>query len=324
MNKILFLDIDGVLNARGRNEDNQAEIRDGRIIDRKKVKLLGKLIRDTGAKIVLHSGWRFWFDENKTPLREEAAKLVRLLEKQKIAIYDMTPDLSTEEIRTARKFSLVKAKEILAWLDLHKDVETWAVLDDLDLHNDIVESRQIRTDAAVGLTVEDVKAAEELLNPSIETFDELYEKICCYDRENRITRKDENTITVRLEEEFQIQVYDNTKEAYLEISQKDAQYTHFHPDYREAYEYLREVLEEPDAVVEEMKGAKEKSGEAMRTAMICFALFLIGMLLLVFAQERYPGMSRFLTLMVIPVLILAIVLGIILSKLLYKYRKSEV
>ena len=159
MHKVLFLDIDGVLNTNDGNEKHQTKLRRGKPIDRKKVKRLGKLIRYTGAKLVLHSGWRFWFDENKLPLRKEAAYLLRLLEKQKLSIYDMTPDLTTEEIRAAKRFSLVKAEEILAWLDAHQEVEVWAVLDDLDLQNERVASRQIRTDPSAGLTREKMWAA---------------------------------------------------------------------------------------------------------------------------------------------------------------------
>lgn len=75
-----------------------------------------------------------------------------------------TPDFSTEEIRRTKKFSLVKAKEILAWLAEHRDVERWVVLDDLDLHHEEIEKHQIRTDSAIGLVVEDIEAAERLLN----------------------------------------------------------------------------------------------------------------------------------------------------------------
>lgn len=232
MHKVLFLDIDGVLNTNDGNEKHQTKLRRGKPIDRKKVKRLGKLIRYTGAKLVLHSGWRFWFDENKLPLRKEAAYLLRLLEKQKLSIYDMTPDLTTEEIRAAKRFSLVKAEEILAWLDAHQEVEVWAVLDDLDLQNERVASRQIRTDPSAGLTREKMWAAEKLLNPPIETFEELYRMLREHDRENRIARPWEDTITVRLTGEYQFNIYDNTREVYLELATQDGQCYHFHPDYR--------------------------------------------------------------------------------------------
>ncbi len=59
MSKVLFLDIDGVLNSNLGNDSHQTEISDGTLIDEEKVKLLALLIRETDSEIILHSGWRF-------------------------------------------------------------------------------------------------------------------------------------------------------------------------------------------------------------------------------------------------------------------------
>ena len=75
----------------------------------------------------------------------------------------MTPDFSTEEIRKSKKFSLVKASEILAWLSEHKEIDKWIVIDDLDLHNPEIEAHQIKTDSSIGLTIEDIQKAEKIL-----------------------------------------------------------------------------------------------------------------------------------------------------------------
>ncbi|MDE6675585.1 MAG: hypothetical protein K2K19_12390 [Acetatifactor sp.] len=163
MDKICFLDIDGVLNSQFWNDSHQREISEGKYIDVDKVKLLGLLIHNTGAKLVLHSGWRFWFDDKLKPLRAEAANLVRLLAEENLTLYDMTPDLTTEEIRVTKKFSLVKAKEILTWLEMHPDTDAWVMLDDLNLNHDIIAAHQVRTDADVGLMMEDIRAAEGIL-----------------------------------------------------------------------------------------------------------------------------------------------------------------
>ena len=115
--KIIFLDIDGVLNSELWNKDNEMEINEGKFIDPKKVRLLSKIINETKAKIVLHSGWRFWFDGNIMPLRKEAEYLVEIFKNYDLNIYYKTPDLTTVEIRKSKKFSIVKAQEILLWLD---------------------------------------------------------------------------------------------------------------------------------------------------------------------------------------------------------------
>ncbi len=56
MSKVIFLDIDGVLNSNFWNHTHQFEISDGTLIDRDKIKMLAELVRRTGAEIILHSG----------------------------------------------------------------------------------------------------------------------------------------------------------------------------------------------------------------------------------------------------------------------------
>ena len=75
----------------------------------------------------------------------------------------MTPDLTTEEIRRTKKFSLVKAAEILAWLNDHPGVQHWLVLDDLDLHNNAVADHQVTPISSLGLTENDIPAAIRML-----------------------------------------------------------------------------------------------------------------------------------------------------------------
>ena len=162
--KIIFLDIDGVLNSDLWNASHQKEIRDGTLIDEEKVMLLGQLIRSTNARVVLHSGWKFWFDCEGAPLRKEAERLISLFEKNGIKINGATPDHTTEEVRKSRTFSLVKASEILAWISQHSNIEKWIVLDDLDLHNEEIRKHQILTDSNVGLTFENIREAESLLS----------------------------------------------------------------------------------------------------------------------------------------------------------------
>lgn len=163
MNRVIFLDIDGVLNSISWNDSHEKEISDGTLVDAEKIKLLSMLVKRTNAKIILHSGWKYWFDQDLKPLRPEAEKLVMLLKKEELMLGDITPDHSTEKIRRNKKFSLVKANEILAWLAEHKDVGSWIVIDDLDLHNRKIKLHQVKTDPNIGLTIEDVYKAEKML-----------------------------------------------------------------------------------------------------------------------------------------------------------------
>ena len=163
MTKVLFLDIDGVLNSNFWNDNHQREISDGTLIDEQKIKLLAQLVKKTKIKIILQSGWRVWFDDKLKPTRKEAQRLVEMLAEEGLTIDGVTPDLTTEEIRRTKKFSMVKADEILLWLKEHEDVSAWVVLDDLDLHNIQVEEHQVKPDQRVGLTMDDVRMAEEIL-----------------------------------------------------------------------------------------------------------------------------------------------------------------
>ena len=80
-----------------------------------------------------------------------------------MVINSTTPNHATEEIKRSRKFSLIKAEEILAWLDDHKYVRQWVVIDDLDLHNTEVAKHQLRTNPQTGLTINDVHEIEKML-----------------------------------------------------------------------------------------------------------------------------------------------------------------
>lgn len=163
---IIFLDIDGVLNSNFWEKEHQKEISNGTLIDVEKIELLSELTSEFVAKIVLHSGWKYWFDENLRPLRLEAERLQEMLGEYGLSIEAVTPDFASEEIKQNKKFSLIKAKEILTWIEEHPD-SSWVVLDDLDLHNEIVAEHQIMTDNSVGLTVEDIDKARLLFHGQI-------------------------------------------------------------------------------------------------------------------------------------------------------------
>lgn len=163
MIKVVFLDIDGVLNSYFWNDSHQRDISDGTLFDEEKIKLLARLVNNTNSKIILHSGWRIWFNSEIKPVCKKAQKLLDLLSYEGLTIDGLTPDLTTKEIRKTKKFSLVKAEEILSWLKSHNDVSGWVVLDDLDLHNEQIERHQVKPDQTIGLTVENIEEAEKIL-----------------------------------------------------------------------------------------------------------------------------------------------------------------
>lgn len=102
--KILFLDIDAVVNSR-----NTAQRHRGAIgIDPYMAFLVGKIVLDTGCSVVLSSTWRLW-EDSRNEVRTQVYDFV-----------DVTPSLSNES----------RGKEIQAWLDIHPEVTKYAILDD--------------------------------------------------------------------------------------------------------------------------------------------------------------------------------------------------
>lgn len=109
--KVIFLDIDGVLNS----DEYFDKIENKNIqgiqseIDVEKIKLLKKAIDKTGAKVVLSSSWRY--TRNAQYLRELLASF---------EIYtDVTPFIQGK-----------RGLEIKQWLSDNKGVEDFVILDD--------------------------------------------------------------------------------------------------------------------------------------------------------------------------------------------------
>lgn len=85
----------------------------------------------------------------------------------------------------------------------------------------------------------------------ISTYEELYQTLLSLDSENRMYQKSNEIFCIRLDELYDVTVYNNRDgEVYLEFNLKGRQLTHYHPDYQEAYEDLKNVLSEPEKELE--------------------------------------------------------------------------
>jgi HAD domain in Swiss Army Knife RNA repair proteins len=104
--KVIFLDIDGVLNCAKTRNPRQLPY----VVDPKLKKRLDALLERTGAKIVLTSTWRY----------DPAALFV--LRRHGIRFIDVAPDMSHRPRRD----------EILAWLKKNDRVTRYVVIDDED------------------------------------------------------------------------------------------------------------------------------------------------------------------------------------------------
>jgi hypothetical protein len=160
--KVIFLDIDGVLNcstSKSFCHDDTCGIITG--IDSDKVKRLARIVEQTGAKIVLSSDWKVGWEKYYITNKPSHAKYLdnHLLKKGGLIIFDKTPNTN--------KGSWFRGEEILAYLRSHKDVENYVILDDTffeDFDNKNIIDHLIITDYKYGLTDENVKQAIEVLN----------------------------------------------------------------------------------------------------------------------------------------------------------------
>ena len=113
--KIVFLDIDGVLNCQSSNSSCCGFLG----IDNKKVELLKAIVDGSNAKIVLTSSWRTgWERTAKERQSHMAAYLDRKLRRYRLYIFDKTDD-----------YTDMRGEAVLKWLD-GKDVDGYVILDD--------------------------------------------------------------------------------------------------------------------------------------------------------------------------------------------------
>jgi hypothetical protein len=138
--KVIFLDIDGVLN----NFDLT-----GRYgldyIDQEMVRRLGMVVSQTDADLVLSSYWRL--DEYDRSLVDMSLKY------QGMFLRDRTPELSGP-----------RSLEIASWLSSNEDVVRYAILDDDSDAGVDMEGSFFQTDPEVGLTLEICERVIEHLN----------------------------------------------------------------------------------------------------------------------------------------------------------------
>lgn len=137
MSKVLFLDIDGVVNNATTSQRHRGFIG----IDPYLAFLVGKIQLDTDCEVVLSSSWRLMPDS----LEE--------VEKQVVELLDVTPNL---------KGVTDRGHEIAAWLGEHPEVERYAILDDSsDFHKD---QKLFKTSFLTGITPEIAKEVTDYLN----------------------------------------------------------------------------------------------------------------------------------------------------------------
>jgi hypothetical protein len=151
--KVLFLDIDGVLNGWKSTKNSFG-------FDDECVKAFQPIIKIPGLKIVVSSSWR---------LMETPENLVKILEENvgipKGMIIGQTPNLAeAEELESGHVIwhGFTREDEIQAWLNKHPEVESFVVLDDLSMKG-LVGDNLVQITSADGLTQEKAQKIIEKL-----------------------------------------------------------------------------------------------------------------------------------------------------------------
>lgn len=135
--KVIFLDIDGVLNTPKTIRKFGFDF-----IDDILVALVARICRETGARIVLSSSWR--------TEKKDLGIARKALERHKLEIHDCTPIIKRSGGWTENGW-VRRHEEITAWLS-EKEVERFAILDDVE--DACIEGSFFQTDEERGLTVE--------------------------------------------------------------------------------------------------------------------------------------------------------------------------
>ena len=152
--KLIFLDIDGVLNSVA--FWNTRYVRGGSQIDPEAVAYLNELTDKTGANLVISSAWRHrGIREMRRILREN---------KVRAPVVGLTPNREYRA-RGPLYISPGRGAEIAAWLKAsRRTVDRFVILDDDNDMGDLMH-RLVRTDYQIGLTPTDTARAYDLLRP---------------------------------------------------------------------------------------------------------------------------------------------------------------
>jgi len=149
--KVIFLDIDGVLNGtQSLNDPTTTNIEFNSIdwwsyyIDESKVKRLNRIIKETDGVVVLSTSWR---------LQLTQGFITQVLEAKGFEgfIIGSVPDLSMH-----------RSNEIQAWLNYANSITSYVILD--DDYMTFLGNNQVKTDSRFGLQDEHVQDAIRIIS----------------------------------------------------------------------------------------------------------------------------------------------------------------
>jgi len=158
--KIIFLDIDGVLNAHEKLDPN---VMSGQI-NKDKVKLLNQILEATGAKLILSSAWRYLVHRGEMTLQglDWLLRSHGIFQDRIIGITKPDTMFPTPDGKIFPKEN-ERGEQISAWLQENPGYIKYVVIDDLDLGISEAKHPFILVDGTVGLTEQNAQKAIKLL-----------------------------------------------------------------------------------------------------------------------------------------------------------------
>lgn len=154
--KIIFLDIDGVLNSRAydrkRNWNEQTEI------DETRLPLIKEIVDATNAKIVLSSTWRQHWNKDPNRCDVDGRYINKIFARFGLSIYDKTPDLGITALRR---------EEISKWLkETEQEIDSFVIIDDYRYGWGDLSEHFVKTDPnfRLGIEKDHVEKVIDILN----------------------------------------------------------------------------------------------------------------------------------------------------------------
>lgn len=166
--KIIFLDIDGVLNTKwwySQMDRNIHKDKYGYAFDPKSVENLKRIVEETGADIVISSSWKCMGLTQMEDMWNERNLPGRII--------GITPNSVSDELLLhadidSMELFHIRGEEIKEWLSKHgKRVSNYAIIDDMDNMLPEQQSHFVQTNPEIGITKEDSEKAIEILNKEV-------------------------------------------------------------------------------------------------------------------------------------------------------------
>ena len=166
--KVLFLDIDGVLNTKywyTQMDRNTPKDKYGYAFDPNSVANLKRIVEDTGAEIVISSSWKCMGLSQMEDMWRDRSLPGRII--------GITPNsVSDEMLLNADIDSIelfhIRGEEIKEWLMKHaKRVSSYAIIDDMDNMLPEQQSHFVQTNPEVGITEGDADTIITILNKEL-------------------------------------------------------------------------------------------------------------------------------------------------------------